>query len=33
MTDEAPQPLHDRRMLESLVCPVSQAVLSYDADR
>lgn len=23
----------DRRMLESLVCPVTQAVLTYDADR
>ncbi|MEZ5756477.1 MAG: Trm112 family protein [Paracoccaceae bacterium] len=23
----------DRRMLESLVCPVTQAVLSYDAER
>ena len=23
----------DRRMLESLVCPVTQSVLSYDADR
>jgi uncharacterized protein YbaR (Trm112 family) len=23
----------DRRMLEALVCPVSQSVLSYDADR
>ena len=31
MTDA--QPLHDRRMLEALVCPVTQAVLSYDADR
>ncbi len=26
-------PLHDRRMLEALVCPVSQAVLTYDAAR
>lgn len=26
-------PLLDRRMLEALVCPVSQAVLTYDADR
>ncbi len=24
---------HDRRMLEVLVCPVTQAVLSYDAER
>ncbi|MGV8952051.1 MAG: Trm112 family protein [Cypionkella sp.] len=23
----------DRRMLEALVCPVTQAQLSYDADR
>lgn len=23
----------DRRMLEALVCPVTQAVLTYDADR
>jgi len=23
----------DRRMLEALVCPLTQAVLSYDADR
>ena len=23
----------DRRMLEALVCPVSQSVLSYDVDR
>ncbi|MGP3696854.1 Trm112 family protein [Rhodobacter sp. NSM] len=26
-------PLFDRRMLEALVCPVTQAVLSYDAGR
>ncbi len=34
MTD-APDlpPLFDRRMLEALVCPVSQAVLTYDAER
>lgn len=24
---------HDRRMLEALTCPVTQAVLSYDAER
>ena len=30
MTD-APSP--DRRMLESLVCPLTQATLTYDADR
>ena len=33
MTDEAPAQPFDPRMLESLVCPVSHAVLSYDADR
>jgi len=26
-------PSFDRRMLEALVCPVTQAVLGYDADR
>lgn len=31
MTEAAP--LFDRRMLEALVCPVTQAVLTYDADR
>ncbi len=31
MTDQAT--VFDRRMLESLVCPVTQATLSYDADR
>lgn len=30
MTDEG---TFDRRMLEALVCPQSQATLSYDADR
>lgn len=30
MTDT---PLFDRRMLEALVCPVTQNVLSYDAER
>lgn len=34
MTDGTPElPLHDRRMLEALVCPVTQAVLTYDAER
>lgn len=36
MTDTAPAEtlqLFDRRMLEALVCPVTQGVLSYDADR
>lgn len=28
-----PPPLFDRRMLEALVCPLTQAVLSYDAER
>lgn len=27
------RPLHDRRMLEALVCPLTHATLSYDADR
>jgi uncharacterized protein YbaR (Trm112 family) len=31
MTDETP--LFDRRMLEVLVCPVTQAVLHWDAER
>ncbi|NBO20985.1 MAG: Trm112 family protein [Rhodobacteraceae bacterium] len=31
MTDDAP--LHDRRMLESLICPVTQGTLTYDAQR
>jgi uncharacterized protein len=30
VTDEAKV---DRRMLEALVCPVTQATLRYDADR
>jgi hypothetical protein len=30
MTDEAKT---DRRMLEALVCPVTQGTLSYDAER
>jgi len=30
MTDA---PIFDRRMLEALVCPLTQTVLSYDADR
>ncbi|MDO5705520.1 MAG: Trm112 family protein [Paracoccus sp. (in: a-proteobacteria)] len=34
MTDTPrPAPAFDRHMLESLVCPVTQAVLHYDADR
>lgn len=31
MTDHAT--VFDRRMLEALVCPLTQATLSYDADR
>jgi len=31
--DAAEAVAFDRRMLEALVCPVSQSVLSYDADR
>ncbi|KMW58606.1 Protein YcaR in KDO2-Lipid A biosynthesis cluster [Candidatus Rhodobacter oscarellae] len=26
-------PLYDRKMLEALVCPKTQGVLSYDAER
>ena len=26
-----PLPLHDRRMLEALICPVTQGPLTYDA--
>ncbi|QLQ20654.1 MAG: Trm112 family protein [Exiguobacterium profundum] len=26
-------PRHDRRMLEMLVCPLTHAVLTWDADR
>ncbi|MDF2140462.1 Trm112 family protein [Paenirhodobacter sp. CAU 1674] len=35
MSDDLPQdkPLFDRRMLEALVCPLTQAVLTYDAER
>lgn len=31
MTDQPT--VFDRRMLEALVCPVTQATLSYDAER
>ena len=27
------EPLFDRRMLEALVCPVTQGPLAYDAER
>ena len=30
MTDE---PTFDRRMIEALICPISQATLSYDAEK
>lgn len=34
MTDApAPEPLFDRRMLEALVCPLTQGPLHYDAER
>lgn len=34
MTDpRTDAPAFDRRMLEALVCPVTQAMLTYDADR
>lgn len=29
----APDPLFDRRMLEALVCPLTQGALSYDPER
>ncbi|MCI2395629.1 Trm112 family protein [Aliiroseovarius sediminis] len=32
MTD-APTPEFDRHMIEALVCPVTQTVLSYDAGK
>ena len=27
------EPLYDRRMLEALVCPVTQGPLAYDAEK
>jgi len=37
MSDDTPEARReiafDRRMLEALVCPVTQGVLSYDAER
>ena len=27
------EPLHDRRMLEALICPVTQTGLRYDVER
>ncbi len=32
MTEATTNPF-DRRMLEALVCPVTQAILTYDAER
>lgn len=32
MTEPVPVPAFDRRMLEALVCPVTNAVLTYDED-
>jgi uncharacterized protein YbaR (Trm112 family) len=29
--DDAAAPLHDRRMLEALICPLTQGPLTYDA--
>lgn len=33
MTDSPSEPDFDRHMLEALVCPVTQATLSYDPER
>lgn len=30
---ERPAPLFDRRMIEALVCPLTQGALTYDAER
>jgi uncharacterized protein len=32
MTETPPAPLFDRRMLEALVCPLTQTTLTYDAE-
>lgn len=32
MTDTQDVPLFDRRMLEALVCPLTQSTLRYDAE-
>jgi uncharacterized protein YbaR (Trm112 family) len=32
MTDTVDEPLFDRRMLEALVCPLTQSTLRYDAE-
>ena len=31
MSDDTQQPVHDRHMLEALVCPLTQGRLEYDA--
>ncbi len=31
-TDQTPAPEFDRRMLEALICPQTQQILSYDAE-
>lgn len=33
VTDDAPGAAYDRRMLEALVCPRTQALLRFDAER
>ena len=33
MTEDETPSLFDRRMLEALVCPLTQAVLTYDAEK
>jgi uncharacterized protein YbaR (Trm112 family) len=33
MNDEAPPAAYDRRMLEALVCPRTQSLLRFDAER
>ena len=33
MTNEEAPPLFDRRMLEALVCPLTQAALTYDTEK
>lgn len=32
MTEDTPPPAFDRRMLEALVCPLTQSRLDYDAE-
>ena len=32
MSDHPNQPAFDRRMLEALICPLTQGPLEYDAD-